>query len=402
MQDPQTIPTPDFLTIAIPLIERGLWITPVEPHTKVGCLKNLHAMSTVDEVTQWINKNPKYKNHNVGVTSFRGVGRHCFLDVDAPGVVQRIEMQSRHRMPDGYKISSSPMSKPYKTHFYLRQTAYSYKRFGAWNSKNRNVKDLEKLDEKGNHPTLYDVKGIGGIAFVVGEGSVKENGEVYTCVEDGPIPDIPDWLVDWLVLDINKFIEGKNAEYLKKLKAKEQERKRFTAYEREQMRKKNLLEGFDIYFEDRYEYLSSRAFELSSNGLGPESLEVALHEMLEKDVVGGREYAKTEKGKNLIHKLAYDPRLNRGDASWFYKNKDKPLSTKPLVLTKKQTRRTAMADVIRQFPNRIDKTTALNRVISELKGWGTRLNGSFRQDLRRARKDAGFKIQGKHWVRANA
>ena len=32
-------------------------------------------------------------------------------------------------------------------------------------------------------------------------------------------------------------------------------------------------------------------------GLGASSLEIALRELLEKDVCGGKEYAKTEKGK---------------------------------------------------------------------------------------------------------
>jgi hypothetical protein len=65
-------------------------------------------------------------HHNVGVVGKRGIGRHCLLDVDAPGVVERIENETRHEMPKGYRVNSSPTSKPYKTHFYFKRTPYSF------------------------------------------------------------------------------------------------------------------------------------------------------------------------------------------------------------------------------------------------------------------------------------
>ena len=77
---------------------------------------------------------PDIPHHNVGVVGKRGVGRHCFLDVDAPGVVERIEKETQHEKPQGYRVKSSPTSKPYKTHFYFKQTQYSFEKFGGWES----------------------------------------------------------------------------------------------------------------------------------------------------------------------------------------------------------------------------------------------------------------------------
>ena len=94
--------TIDFVAIATPLVERGFRITPVHPETKRGVMKNLQnwQITTTAEVLKY--SKGKYANHNVGVVGKRGVGRHCFLDVDAKGVVERIENETKQTMPKGY------------------------------------------------------------------------------------------------------------------------------------------------------------------------------------------------------------------------------------------------------------------------------------------------------------
>ena len=323
----------DFVAIATALVERGFRVTSVHPETKMGVMKNWQnwQITTPAEVLKY--SKGKYANHNVGVVGKRGVGRHCFLDVDAPAVVERIESETKHEMPKGYRVKSSPTSKPYKTHFYFTQTPYSFEKFGGWEAVNSNVKDMTTIDD-GKHPTLYDLKGVGGGSLVVGAGSVKQTGEVYTCVDDGPVPEIPDWLVDWLVNDVDKYWDAVDAEKAEKLALKEAEQKRYTPNERVQMRRKNLPEGFDIFFEDRYEYLYKRSCTLSSMGLRARSLEVALTDLLENDVVGGKEYAQTDKGRSMLHKLANNPSLKPGNGSWFYKTKEKrPKRRTPTVST---------------------------------------------------------------------
>ena len=123
----------DFVAIATPLVEREFRVTPVHPETKMGVMNNWQKfqLTTIDDVRKYAEYFP---HHNVGVVGKRGVGRHCFLDVDAPGVVERIEKETQHEKPQGYRVKSSLTSKPYKTHFYFKQTQYSFEKFGGWES----------------------------------------------------------------------------------------------------------------------------------------------------------------------------------------------------------------------------------------------------------------------------
>jgi len=403
--------TIDFVAIATPLVERGFRVTPVHPETKMGVMKNWQKfqLTTIEDVRKYAKYFP---HHNVGVVGKRGVRRHCFLDVDAPGVVERIESETKHEMPNGYRVKSSPTSKPYKTHFYFEQTPYSFERFGGWEAVNSNVKDMTTLDEEGKHPTLYDLKGVGGGSLVVGAGSVKQNGEVYTCVDEAPVPEIPKWLVDWLVKDIDKYWDAVDAEKAAKLALKEAEQEKYTPDEREAMRRKNLPEGFDICLEDRYEYLYKRSCTLSSMGLRAKALEVALTDLLENDVVGGKEYAQTDKGRSMVHKLANNPSLKPGNGSWFYKTKEKRPKRTPTVSTvsdrrpiiikrKPQTRREAMVKIVKGFPDRLHRTEAYDKIEAGLAGRFPfdRTDNTCRQDITRARKDAAFRSDGHWWVR---
>jgi hypothetical protein len=117
----------DFFAIAAPLIERGFRVTPVHPESKAPVLKNWpkHQITTLAELKTFVEKNPKYVSHSVGVVGKRGPRRHCFIDIDADGVVERIEKDTGHKMPKTYTVSSRPQSAPYKRHFYFFQTAYS-------------------------------------------------------------------------------------------------------------------------------------------------------------------------------------------------------------------------------------------------------------------------------------
>ena len=59
------------------------------------------------------------------------------------------------------------------------------------------------------------------------------------------------------------------------------------------------------------------------HGFRARALEVALTNLLENDVVGGKEYAQTDKGKSMVHKLAHNRSLKPGNGSWFYRTKEK-------------------------------------------------------------------------------
>ena len=84
--------TTDFVAIATPLVERGFRVTPVHPETKMGVMKNFQnfQLTTIEDVRKYAKYFP---HHNAGVVGKRGVGRHMFLDIDAEGVVERIEAE---------------------------------------------------------------------------------------------------------------------------------------------------------------------------------------------------------------------------------------------------------------------------------------------------------------------
>jgi hypothetical protein len=226
------------------------------------------------------------------------------------------------------------------------------------------------------------------------------------------VPEIPKWLVDWLVKDIDKYWDAVDAEKAAKLALKEAEQQKYTPNDREAMRRKNLPEGFDIYFEDRYAYLYKRSCTLSSMGLRAKALEVALTDLLENDVVGGKEYAQTDKGKSMVRKLANNPSLKPGNGSWFYKTKEKRPKRTPTVSTlsdrrsiiikrKPQTCVEAMVKIIEGFPDRLAATDAYDRIEA---GLASRFpfNRKGKRDqvyVSRARKRAGFGLAGRMWVR---
>ena len=192
-------PAADFESIATAALERGFKVTPVSPTEKRGVLPqwNRHPSAKLSEIIQHAKD---YPTHNVGVVGRRGIGNEMFLDIDADGVLDQIERETGKKMPTTFTVASRPQSAPWKRHYYFKQTAYSVETFRT----ETNVKDLSVLKD-GKHPTRYDLKGVGGGGLVVGAGSVRADGEVYTVISDGPVIPVPDWLVDWLCQDIHKY-----------------------------------------------------------------------------------------------------------------------------------------------------------------------------------------------------
>lgn len=322
----------DFFAIATPLIERGFRVTPVHPESKAPVLKNWpnHQITTLAELKSFLEKNSKYAHHCVGVVGKRKPGRHCFIDIDADGVVGRIESGTGHKIPQTYTVSSRPQSAPYKKHFYFLQTAHSFKAFAEfadnedpWASKNINIKDLSRLvpSRKGHliHPTLYDVKGVGGGAIVVGAGSTREgSSEIYAVATDAPVVPIPDWLVDWLIEDFRKYRAAAAAEHNRKRDAKSAERQKHSAYQRRLLRDAGKATGFDIFEEDIYEFLMSRAGSFARLGMRRDLIEAALVAQVEDFCAGGKAFVESG-GHRTIQRLVKNIDSHElGDARIFY------------------------------------------------------------------------------------
>src|ERR1035441_1232838 len=201
-----------YYKIAMPMLEKGFKVWPVKPEEKTGEYGWNTQAYYADEIVHRCLAN-KFPNHNAAVISKRGVGNLMFLDIDSAGVLERIEEETGQKMSGTtFSVCSRPQSAPYKQHFYFRQTAYSVSK---WRTEN-NVRDITKWvpDKNGNpsHPTLFDVKSVGGGGYVIAAGSVRANGEVYTVIDDLPVTDVPDWLVDWLATEITSWNSAKRQE----------------------------------------------------------------------------------------------------------------------------------------------------------------------------------------------
>src|SRR6266849_817596 len=250
----------DYVAIATEALNRGFRITPVHPLEKRGVLYNWNRQptTTLSEVLQHAKDFP---NHNVGIVGRRGVGNHCFLDIDADGVIERMEQETGQKMPVTYTVSSRPQTAPWKRHFYFKQTSYSVSRFKIEANRKDSTKWVTSENTGGQiHPTEYDLKGVGGGGLVVAAGSVRKDGEIYTVIDDVPVLDMPTWLVDWLVEDLSAY---------RSACAKERhERAMKVAAFPEDVRATRQGIGdesaFDISESDIYEFLNWRAFQFAA------------------------------------------------------------------------------------------------------------------------------------------
>jgi hypothetical protein len=397
--------TIDFVVIATPLVERGFRVTPVHPETKSGVMRNWqnHQATTPDEVLRHAKY---YPHHNVGVVGKRGIGRHMFLDIDAEGVVERIEAETGRKMPQTYTVCSRPESASYKRHFYFTQTPCSFKRFGSWNAKNINVRDLTRLERSRSgmlmHPTLYDIKGVGGGSLVVGAGSVRDNGEVYTSIDDSPVVSIPEWLVDWLLADFQKYRIGRDKELKEKQEAKVIAL-RMSEAERRKLRQQNLPDGFDISEEDIYDFLRWRASSYSGLGETGDQLAQSLTYQVARFCEGGEAFAKSEAGQRVIQKIATERRVV-GNATWFYRQSAAKVGDIHHIPSPPPTKIAVIKEIVSKFPNIIPTASALELIEAGLEKEGFPFDRRRDKDkLSGARKALGFTVEddGLHWKRAS-
>jgi len=383
----------DFLAVATAAIQRGFKICPVHPNSKAGDFPrwNTHPIDNLSKLDQLAQD---YPHHKVGIVGRRGIGNHVFVDIDAPGVEERIVRETGQPMPNTYVVQSRPQTAPYKKHFYFTQTFYSLRRLGK---KEINVKDLTVTDE-GKHPTLYDIKGSGGGGFVVAAGSVRENGEVYTALNDLPIAPIPDWLVDWIADDHHKFLSAKH----ELRKARQRAVASLAPSEREALQKQNVGAAFDVSEDDAFYFLNSRAGSLASLGVEREDIEVLLAKQAMRFVAGGKDLVQSKKGKRLLHEIAFNPKLRLGNASWFKKQRSYTKPNGGLVIVNntkpkgKGPRARCLQNIIAGFPDGLPSTEAYDRLQEALRGTGYALDRTSPTDLKaieRARRAAGFRVK---------
>ena len=392
----------DYVTIATAALNRGFKVTPVHPMEKRGVLYNWNKnpTTTLSEVLQHAKD---YPNHNVGVVGRRGIGNYCFLDIDARGVFERIEQETGQQLPMTYTVCSRPQSAPWKKHLYFRQTSYSVLKL----RKEANRKDTTKLvtSEKTGvemHPTEYDLKGVGGGGLVVAAGSTRKDGETYTVVNNVPVAEIPDWLVDWLEEDLSKYRSDC---------AKERHDRALAVAaipESERAARQGMADGsaFDIAESDIYTFLNWRALQFASLGTEGEALEKVLTHQVEKFCAGGKKFMESEEGRRKVHEAAFNKRLKIGHARFFNRlgqKKRAALSQGLTLFAAPPNRKSLLVDALKGFPDEINVADGYSQLQAALVGTGFAIDRETKagqKAVSEARKTAGFhaKHTSSGWV----
>jgi hypothetical protein len=231
-----------FREIAEPLAKIGAPVTPVRAGTKRAFLPDFPTTATtdLDQIRAW---DKLYSDCNVACVARAEDGGVWFFEVDSPDVVPRLEKQTGQTMPNTFKVRS----RPGRGHFYFRQTRASM--------------------EMGNISQTYVMGQDWSVRinreYVVGPGSIHpDTGQPYTALNwDTPIAEAPDWLINWM------------------LSQKIQKQKAATSAITEVPRNDNGL----IPHGSIHGYMLTQAGKLRAQGLGEESIRIALRELVEKN-----------------------------------------------------------------------------------------------------------------------
>jgi hypothetical protein len=180
------------------LTARGIPVAPLPPRTKIAALKNWEVLATSDAGSlSALNPDP---DGNTAAVARAEIGGFCFFEVDKPNFHKQIEQETRQKFPTTFIVSSSPGKG--RGHFYFLHTEKSIA-----------LGNAQAADSEGE---IWSFRG--DRRYVVGPQSVKDAGEVYTVINDAPIVEIPDWLVEYcakskvekksVVEDTEDIVEG--------------------------------------------------------------------------------------------------------------------------------------------------------------------------------------------------
>jgi hypothetical protein len=240
-----------FFRVAMAAHSRGFGVTPLRDKRPFLHAWNKHPFTTETEIRIAAKE---YPSCDVGLVLRRKLGAPFAIDIDAPGVIERLERETQMTLPATYTVLSRPVTVPYRRHIFFRHTEYSDHVF----TKNVNAGE-------------YDLIGVGTRALqVVSEGCIRpDNGEVRT--GNGlAIVDCPNWLADWLVSDSNRLRNEKTTEARRRLAEVRVTLDQIATEQATEVRRRN---GYCQHSrEDRYRYLVSKARTLCNAGVTKDRL----------------------------------------------------------------------------------------------------------------------------------
>src|SRR5450755_649985 len=127
-----------FFKVAMAARARGFAVTPLRDKRPFIHAWNRHPLTTETEIRTAAKE---YQTCDVGVVLKREVGEPVVVDIDSPGVIERMERETGKTLPETYTVLSRPETAPYKRHIFFRHTKYSDSVF----KKNVNAGDYDLI-----------------------------------------------------------------------------------------------------------------------------------------------------------------------------------------------------------------------------------------------------------------
>ena len=175
------VPSSLFLDITLPLIARGIPVTPIRPGTKRAFLPDFPTTASTDpnQIAEW---GRVYSDHNAACVARAEDGGVWFLETDSPDVAARVLQNTGHALTEIQTFQVQ--SRPGRQHYYFHHNART-KTLG-------NISQTYVLSQDWSVRTNRE--------YVVAPGSIHpDTGQPYSVISDAAITEAPEWLIDWLV-----------------------------------------------------------------------------------------------------------------------------------------------------------------------------------------------------------
>ena len=170
-----------FESIALPVAGRGIPVIPLRTRTKAAFLPGWENLASIDpkQIQSWADQ---YPDSNCGSVAKAQESGKWFFEIDSLDVADRIKSETGKWIFDLGTFTVK--SRPGRGHFYFNQNARS---IAMGNITQNFVKHNDWSARVHNQ-------------YVVSPGSVNpESGQPYLVLNDVPLLEAPDWLIDWLI-----------------------------------------------------------------------------------------------------------------------------------------------------------------------------------------------------------
>jgi len=381
---------------------RGFSVTVVNPAEKKAKMyewsdRPLTGTSPEDIsiVKYFANKSPDYRVGlflmNPNNPKFRGDSAFApfVWDVDTKGELARMKKETGVKsLPHTLIVQTRPKTEPHKRHIVLLHTPETIEKVTL----NSYVEDFTVTNKTGPwflkiHPHKYDLKGIGGGAYVVAPGSPRiDDGVVdhYTIEHDFRPAPCPPWLLEWFLADLKRAQQERAKEGAEAKRLREEH--------------KAKLKSGEGLGTDKYAVMHTVSGHLAGLGFDRDKIEIATTWQVEKQC--GTEVANDPKTQAHLHRFVKQLKLGKLICS---KTKMVRDPEHPLRWAERKHRKLVLVELMVDLPDEVSFEEMVKQVQTVWPDYD-QSNATQRSQLAKAAKRAGFTAYRtlKMWKRGEA